>query len=68
MHGHRLIHFLQLYGYKLVFYYNLFFLMREIALQSFVVFCHTSTRISYRYTHVPSLSNLSPISLPIPPF
>ena len=39
-----------------------------IALQNFVVFCHTSTWISHRYTHVPSLLNLSPFSLPIPPF
>ena len=33
-----------------------------------MAFCHTSTRISHRYTHVPSLLNLPPISLPIPPF
>ena len=38
---------------------------RIIALQNFVVFCHTSTRISY--THVPSLPNLPPISHPAPP-
>ena len=31
-----------------------------IALPSFVVFCQTSTRISHRYTHVPSLLNLPP--------
>ena len=41
---------------------------RIFALQNFVVFCHTSTRISHRYTHVPSLHNLLPISLPTPPF
>ena len=29
-----------------------------------MVFCHTSTRISHRYTHVPSLPNLPPVSLP----
>jgi len=33
-----------------------------------VVFCHSSTRISHRHTHVPSLPNLPPISLPTPPF
>ena len=37
------------------------------ALQNFVVFCHTS-RISHRYTYVPSLPNSPHISLPIPPF
>ena len=31
-----------------------------IALQNFVVFCHTSTRISHQYTHVPSLPDLLP--------
>ena len=33
-----------------------------------MVFCHSSTRISHRHTHVPSLPNLPPISLPTPPF
>ena len=33
-----------------------------------MVFCHTSASISHRYTHVPSLLNLPPISLAIPPF
>ena len=37
------------------------------ALQNFVVFCHTS-RISHRYTYVPSLPNSPHISLPSPPF
>ena len=32
-----------------------------------VGFCHPSTWISHRYTHVPSLLNLPPTSLPIPP-
>ena len=32
-----------------------------------VGFWHPSTRISHRYTHVPSLLNLPPTSLPIPP-
>ena len=46
---------------------NLFFNLRIIALQNFVVFCQTSAWISHRYTYIPSLLNLSPISLPIPP-
>ena len=33
---------------------------RIIALQNFVYFCQTSTRISHRYTQVPSLLNLPP--------
>ena len=37
-----------------------FFNGRIIALQNFVVFCRTSTRISHRYTHVPSLLDLLP--------
>ena len=40
-----------------------FFDWRIIALQNFVVFCHTSTRISHRYTHVPSLASPSPSHL-----
>ena len=41
------------------FGFNLFiFYWRIIALQNFVVFCQTSTRISHRYTHVPSFLNL----------
>ena len=38
-----------------------------MALQHFVVFCQTSTWINHRYTYIPSLLNLLPISLPIPP-
>ena len=45
-----------------------FFNWRIIALENFVVFCHTSTRISHRCTHVPSFPNLPPTSLHIPPF
>ena len=30
-----------------------FFNWRKITLQNFVVFCHASTRISHRWTHVP---------------
>ena len=41
-----------------IFFINLYFNCRIIALQNFVVFCQTSTWISYRYTHVPSLFNL----------
>ena len=41
---------------------------RIIALQNFMVFCHTSTRISHRYTYVPSLPDLSPMALPTLPF
>ena len=47
---------------------NLFiFYWRIIALQNFAVFCQTSTWISHRYTYIPSLLKLSPISLPTPP-
>ena len=31
---------------------------RIIALQNFVVFCHSSTRISHKFTHVPSRTSL----------
>ena len=41
---------------------------RIIALQNFVVFCYTSTRISRGYTRVPSLLHVPPISVLIPPF
>ena len=44
-----------------------FFNWRIIALQNCVVFCQTLTWISHRYAYVPSLLNLPPISLPIPP-
>ena len=47
---------------------NLFiFNLRIIALQYCVGFHHTSIWISHRYTSVPSLLNLPPISYPIPP-
>ena len=49
-------------------FFNLFIVnWRIIALQNFVVFCQTSAWISHRYTYIPSLLNLPPISLPIPP-
>ena len=35
-----------------------------IALQNFAVFWQTSTQITHRYTYIPSLLNLHPISLP----
>ena len=44
-----------------------FFYWRTIALQNFVVFCQTSTWIGHGYMYIPSLLNLPPISLPIPP-
>ena len=44
---------------------NLSFYWRIIALQNFAVFCETSTWISHRCTYVPSILNLSPVSLPI---
>ena len=47
-----------------LFLINLFLHWRIIALQSFAVFYQTSTRISHRYIHVPSLPNLPAISLP----
>ena len=42
--------------------FNLFFNWRIIALQNCVVFCQTSTWIGHRYTHIPSLLNLPPIT------
>ena len=44
-----------------------FFNWRIIALQNFVVFCQTAPWINHRYTYSPSLVNLPPISLRIPP-
>ena len=46
---------------------NLFiFYWRILALQNFAVFCQTSTWTSHRYTYIPSVLKLPPISLPIP--
>ena len=50
-----------------LFFFSFFFNWRVIALQNVVVFCQTSAWISHRYTYIPSLLNLPPISLPIPP-
>ena len=36
-------------------------------LQYCVDFCYTSTWVSHRYTYIPSLMNLPPISHPVPP-
>ena len=41
-------------------HFLIFFNWRIIAFQNFVVFCHTSTRISHRYTHVLFFPNLPP--------
>ena len=48
--------------YPLFFCHFIFLNCRILALQNFVLFCQTSTRISHRYTHVPS----APASLPSP--
>ena len=48
--------------------YSFFFNWRIVVLQNFVVFCHTSTWISHRYTDISFLLNLPPISLPTPVF
>ena len=53
--------------YTKVIFKNLFLYWRIIALQSFVIFCQTSAWISHRYTYIPSLLNLPPISLPTYP-
>ena len=44
----------------------LIFNWRMTALQYCVGFCHTATRISHRYAHVPPPPRLPPASLPIP--
>ena len=47
--------------YDIIFFFFFkFFNLRIIDLQNCVVFCHTSTRVSHRYTHVPSLPDLRP--------
>ena len=46
-----------------VFYF--IFNWRIITLQYCDGFCHTSTWISHRHTHVPSLLNLPPYSMPL---
>ena len=51
----------------LLFFPLYFFNWRIFALKNFVVFCHTSTWISHRYTHVHSLLNLPSIAFPTPP-
>ena len=52
----------------ILFFFNLVFYWRIIALQNFVVFCQTSTWVSHRYTYVPSLwtsSHLPPHPTPL---
>ena len=56
------------YSYPKGLFLKNFLIEEIIVLQNSVVFCRTSARISHRYTHVPSLVNLPPISLRIPPF
>ena len=53
---------------NLILFIFLFFNWWIIALQNSVVFCYTSARISHKYTYVPSLPHLPPISLPTSPF
>ena len=48
-------------------FFKFIFNWRVIALQYCLCFYQTSTWISHRFTHVPSLLKLYPISLPIPP-
>ena len=50
----------------LIFPVTFFLNWRIIALRYCVSFCHTSTRISHRYTHISSFLN-SPPPHPIPP-
>ena len=50
------------FSLPIYFFFLNFFYWRVIALQNFVVFCQTSTRISHRYTYIPSLLT----SLPLP--
>ena len=55
-----------LWYYSYITCFLKFFNWRIIALQNLVVFCHTSTRIIHRSTHVPSLQTSLPS--PTPPF
>ena len=49
-------------------FFNLYiFYWKLTPVQNFVVFCHTSTWINYRYTYIPILLILTPISFPNPP-
>ena len=50
---------------SLFFIFKFIFNWRIIGLQCHVGFCHTSIRISQRYTYVPSLLNL-PYTYPLP--
>ena len=59
--------FLHFFFLGMIFFNLFIFYWRITALQNFAVFCQTSTWISHRYTYIPSVLNLPPISLPIPP-
>ena len=48
-----------------MFCFVLFFYWMMIDLENFAVFCQTSTWISHKYTYIPSLLKLPPISLPV---
>ena len=50
-----------------IFLFNLFLYWRIIDLQNFAVFCQTSTWISHRYTHIPSLWTSFPSPSPSHP-
>ena len=50
-----------LHDVSFLFKISLYFNLRIITLQNFVVFCQTSAWISHRYTYIPSLLNLPPI-------
>ena len=54
--------------FNIMYFFNLFFYWRIIALQNSVVLHQTSTWISHRYTYIPSLLKFPPIALPILPF
>ena len=68
-HLNRLLQLLQRVGFfpSQSHFFYLYFYWRIIALQNFVIFCQTSTWISHKYTYIPSLLNLPPISRSIPP-
>ena len=49
------------------FFFLICFLLQIIAFWNFVSYCQTWTWISHRFTYIPSLLNLPPISLPSHP-
>ena len=44
-----------------IFFFNLLFNGKKIALQCCVGFCHTTMQISHNYTHITSLLSLPPL-------